>query len=196
MDDIFRVMSRGRVFSAMDLLWGFYQVRLREDSILYTAFATPDSLYEDLVTPMGVSSSPLGFNRLVQNIFSDQQDFCQTYFDGIFVFTSTGSIEDHLVVLEKVFERCKMQQLFIKLSKGTFCAAEIPCLGDRISWDDVRMDPPKSRTHSQLASAPDQAGIAVLLRDMCLRPALLSRLRSSPGPTHRAHEREESQRVY
>ncbi|KAE8985055.1 hypothetical protein PR002_g22752 [Phytophthora rubi] len=40
--DIYRAMAQGRVFSAIDLLWGFYQVRLREDSIPFTASATPD----------------------------------------------------------------------------------------------------------------------------------------------------------
>ncbi|KAG6614674.1 reverse transcriptase [Phytophthora cinnamomi] len=143
-DDIYRAMAQGRVFSAMDLLWGFYQVRLREDSIPFTAFATPDGLYEYLVTPMGVSSSPSCFNRLVQHIFADQQDFCRTYFDDIFVFTPSDSIDDHLAALEQVFERCKEQQLFIKLSKCTFCAEEIPCLGDRIGRDGVRMDPAKT----------------------------------------------------
>ncbi|GMF48637.1 unnamed protein product [Phytophthora fragariaefolia] len=137
-------MAQGRVFSAMDLLWGFYQVRLREDSIPFTAFATPDGLYEYLVTPMGVSRSPSCFNRLVQHIFADQQDFCRTYFDDIFVFTPSDSIDDHLAALEQVFERCKEQQLFIKLSKCTFCAEEIPCLGDRIGRDGVRMDPAKT----------------------------------------------------
>ncbi|KAE8904748.1 hypothetical protein PF010_g20295 [Phytophthora fragariae] len=93
---------------------------------------------------MGVSSSPSCFNRLVQHIFADQQDFCRTYFDHIFVFTPSDSIDDHLPALEQVFERCKEQQLFIKLSKCTFCAEEIPCLGDRIGRDSVRMDPAKT----------------------------------------------------
>ena len=58
-------------FSCMDLLWGFFQTRLEEQSIPYTAFSTPDGLYEYMVTPMGVSSSPSCFNRMVQHIFQD-----------------------------------------------------------------------------------------------------------------------------
>ncbi|GMF19938.1 unnamed protein product [Phytophthora fragariaefolia] len=57
-DEILRAMARGKIFSAMDLLWGFYQVRLDEKSIPCTAFATPDGIFEYLVTPMGISSSP------------------------------------------------------------------------------------------------------------------------------------------
>ncbi|OWY92347.1 hypothetical protein PHMEG_00038695, partial [Phytophthora megakarya] len=57
------------------------KVRLEENSIPYTAFATPDGLFEYLVTPMGISSRPSSFNRLVCAIFSDYNAFCQTYFD-------------------------------------------------------------------------------------------------------------------
>ncbi|GMF30442.1 unnamed protein product [Phytophthora lilii] len=55
-DDILRDLARGKMFSSMDLLWGFFQVKLREDSIPFTAFATPAGLYEYLVTPMGVAT--------------------------------------------------------------------------------------------------------------------------------------------
>ncbi|OWZ01386.1 reverse transcriptase [Phytophthora megakarya] len=144
-EEIYRAMAGGKLFSAMDLLWGFYQVRLREDSIPYTAFATPDGLYEYLVTPMGVSSSPSCFNRLVLSIFSDQRAFCQTYFDDIFVFTQSEEVGDHLAALEKVFQRCVDQNLYTKLSKCSFCATEIPCLGDFIGRDGVRMDPAKCK---------------------------------------------------
>ncbi|KAG2788566.1 hypothetical protein PC129_g16041 [Phytophthora cactorum] len=51
-DDILLDMDRGRLFFSMDLLWGFFQVMLREDATPYTAFATPDGLFEYLVTPM------------------------------------------------------------------------------------------------------------------------------------------------
>jgi hypothetical protein len=88
-DDIFDAMSRGRLFSSMDLLWGFYQVRLRERDIPYTAVATPDGLFEYLVTPMGLSSSPASFNRMIQHIFKDLGDVCQAYFDDLFVFTAS-----------------------------------------------------------------------------------------------------------
>ncbi|KAE9050480.1 hypothetical protein PR003_g11236 [Phytophthora rubi] len=64
-EDIYDAMANGRIFSAMDLLWGFFQVRLREQDIPYTAFSTPDGLFEYLVTPMGLSSSPSAFNRLI-----------------------------------------------------------------------------------------------------------------------------------
>ncbi|KAJ0392132.1 hypothetical protein P43SY_010819 [Pythium insidiosum] len=144
-EDIFDAMASGRIFSAMDLLWGFFQVRLRERDIPYTAFSTPDGLFEYLVAPMGLSSSPSAFNRLIQDVFKDQHEFCRAYFDDLFVFTKSDDMDEHLAALDKVLARCEEQQLCIKLSKCTFCSTEIPCLGDYIGRDGVRMDPDKIR---------------------------------------------------
>lgn len=90
-------------------------MKLVEESIPFTAFATPDGSFEYLVTPMGISSSPSSFNRLVQAVFSDLQSYCQTYFDGLFVFTCSDSIDDHLAALEKVLAMCAEQNLYIKI---------------------------------------------------------------------------------
>lgn len=133
-------MAKGQLFPALDLLWGFFQVRLRERDILYTAFLTPDGLFEYLVTPIGLSCSPSAFNRLVQTVFSGQREFFRAYFDDLFAFTATGSMEDHLAALDKVLARCEEQRLFVKRSKCTFWAEEIPCLGDYIGRQGIRTD--------------------------------------------------------
>ncbi|DAZ98937.1 TPA: hypothetical protein N0F65_001376, partial [Lagenidium giganteum] len=142
-DDIYDAMSLAWWFSAMDLLWGFFQVRMRERDIPFTAFSTPDGLFEYLVTPMGLSSSPSSFNRLIQSIFKDMARYCRGYFDDVFVFTSLRSIEDHAKAVDRVLQRCEDRQLYVKLSKCVFGAAEIPCLGDLVGRHGVRMDPAK-----------------------------------------------------
>ncbi|POM64296.1 Pol protein [Phytophthora palmivora] len=145
-DEILRTMSRGRIFSALDLLWGFFQVKLQKDSIPYTAFSTPDGLFACLVTPTGISSSPSCFNRLVPSTFKDFEDFCCTYFDDIFIFTQSENVDEHLVALRRVLQRHADQQLYVKIEKCIFCASEIPCLGDIVGVDGVRIDPAKAAT--------------------------------------------------
>jgi hypothetical protein len=93
-EDIYDAMSKGRMFSALDLLWGFFQVRLREQDIPYTAFSTPDGLFEYLMTPMGLSSSPSAFNRLMQSVFHDQRDFCRAYFDDLTSEFPANQVDD------------------------------------------------------------------------------------------------------
>ena len=83
----------------MDLLRGYYQVKLRESDIPFTAFSTPDGLFEYLVTPMGLSGSPGTFNHLLQKVFCDTM---RIYFDDMYVFTRSTNVADHIKVLDKV----------------------------------------------------------------------------------------------
>ncbi|KAF1315780.1 reverse transcriptase, partial [Globisporangium splendens] len=142
-EDTFDAMSGSYWFSCMDLLWGYYQVKLREQDIPFTAFSTPDGLFEYLVTPTGLSGSPGTFKRLLQRVFSDLRDVMRIYFDDNYVFTKSTNVQEHLEALDRVLHRCEEQQLYIKLSKCQFCVGEIPCLGDFVGRNGVHMDPDK-----------------------------------------------------
>ncbi|OWZ20261.1 Retrotransposon protein, Ty3-gypsy subclass, partial [Phytophthora megakarya] len=142
-EDTFDAMAGSYWFSCMDLLWGYYQVKLRESDIPFTAFSTPDGLYEYLVTPMGLSGSPGTFNRLLQKVFRDLRDVMRIYFDDIYVYTKSEDVDEHIAALDRVLKRCEEQKLYIKLSKCQFCVDEIPCLGDFVGRKGVRMDPDK-----------------------------------------------------
>ena len=142
-EDTFDAMSKGYWFSCMDLLSGYYQVKLREADIPVTAFTTPDGLYEYLVTPMGLSGSPGTFNRLLQKIFKKLNNICRVYFDDMYIYTEQTNVQKHVEALDKVLKCCEEQKLYIKLSKCQFCVEEIPCLGDFIGRNGVRMDPDK-----------------------------------------------------
>ncbi|OWZ09915.1 Pol Polyprotein [Phytophthora megakarya] len=146
-EESYRAMAGGKLFWAMDLLWVSIKYAFVKTKS-HTLRLPSRRLYEYFVTPMGVSSSPSCFNRLMLSIFSDQREFCQTYFDDIFVFTQSEEVNDHLSVLDKVFQRCVYQNLYIKLSKCTSSCLSVPsapCLGDFIGRDRVRMDPAKCK---------------------------------------------------
>lgn len=55
-----------KYFISLDLFTGFYQIPMSPGSIPYTAFVTPDGLYEFLRMPMGLSNSPSVFQRMFQ----------------------------------------------------------------------------------------------------------------------------------
>jgi hypothetical protein len=127
----------------MDLIWGYYQIKMKEEHIPYTAFATPDGLFEYLVMAMGTCGGPATMNRLAQKVFQDLRDIMRIYFDDIYIFTRSPDVNDHVRALDRVLKRCEEQKLYIKLSKCQFCVEEIPCLGDFIGRNGVRMDPDK-----------------------------------------------------
>lgn len=120
-EDTFEAMAGSRLFSCMDLLWGYYQVKLREQDIPFTAFSIPDWLFEYLVTPMDLSDSLGTFNRLLQKVFSNLREVMRIYFVDIYVFTKSDAVSKHLEALDKVLKRCEVQELYIKLSSVSLC---------------------------------------------------------------------------
>lgn len=94
---------------------------------------------------MGVSNAPATMHRLTSSLFKDLPH-TRSFYDDIYVFTKSKDINTHLRALRDVSEILKENKLYVKLSKRVFCAEEIPCLGDFIGRNGVRIDPDKVQT--------------------------------------------------
>ena len=69
-----RCTGGSTIRSLLDLKSGFHQVRVAEQDRAKTAFRTPSGLYQFTVMPMGTTTSPAVFQRIMQDIFSDLID--------------------------------------------------------------------------------------------------------------------------
>ncbi|KAF1331234.1 reverse transcriptase, partial [Globisporangium splendens] len=84
-DMILDGMVGSTVFSAIDLKDGFYQIRMRESDVPFTAVSTPSGmLWEWMVMPQGLKSAPATFNRMVTNVLRPLREFAPSYFGDIF----------------------------------------------------------------------------------------------------------------
>ena len=78
--------SSHTIFSALDLVDGYYQLLMRASDIPLRAASTPSGmLWEWLIMPQGLSNAPATFNRLVTQLFRANRGYAQTYFDDLFV---------------------------------------------------------------------------------------------------------------
>ena len=68
-----------KYFSKFDLKAGFWQVKMAEESIPWTAFTCPQGHYEWLVMPLGLKNAPALFQRKMQNIFNEYWSTLMTY---------------------------------------------------------------------------------------------------------------------
>ncbi|OWY92619.1 Retroelement, partial [Phytophthora megakarya] len=84
-------------------------------------------------------------HRLTSKLFRGLES-TKSFYDAIYIFTKSRSIEDHLSALRKTLDILRDNKLYVKLSKCVFCAEEIPCLGDFVGRNGVRMDPDKVQT--------------------------------------------------
>ncbi|GMF52940.1 unnamed protein product [Phytophthora fragariaefolia] len=141
-------MAGCTVFSALDMVDGYYQLLMRESDIPLTAVSNPSGmLWEWLVMPQGLSNAPATFNRLVTQLFRPMMHFVQTYFDDIFVHSRASAektvIEVHLDHLREVLLCMRENRLYANINKCIFGTEKIPFLGCFLGKDGVRADPEK-----------------------------------------------------
>lgn len=141
-DDLIDQLRGAKVFSALDLTQGYYQLRIAPEDVHKTAFVTPIGLYEYKVLPMGLSNSVSYFQRAMNTIFAPYiGKFMCVYLDDILIYSRTP--EEHLQHLESVFKVLAEKQLFIRMHKCTFNATEVKFLGHIVGNNQVKPDPKK-----------------------------------------------------
>ncbi|KAG3058960.1 hypothetical protein PI125_g25131 [Phytophthora idaei] len=139
------------LYSALDLVDGYYQLFMRACDVPLTAVSTPSGmLWEWLVMPQGLSNAPATFNRLVTQLFRPHRAYAQTYFDDIFIHSRAeqgkSDVENHVEHLRAVLECMHTNKLYADLDKCVFGAEEIPFRGCFIGKRGLRADPAKVKT--------------------------------------------------
>ncbi|KAG2927269.1 hypothetical protein PC117_g14646 [Phytophthora cactorum] len=147
-DVLLNNMAGCELYSALDLVDGYYQILMRESDIPLTSESTPSGmLWEWLVMPQGLSNSPATFNRLVTQLFRPLRAYAQTYFDDIFVHSRAEdgktAMEGHLGHLRRVLEVMRANKLYANIDQCVFASPEIKVLGCFVSNVGVRADPEK-----------------------------------------------------
>ena len=124
-DDIISSI-RGNVFSSLDLKEGFWQVPVHPDTRPLTAMATPWGLYEYCRMPFGLKNAPPTFQRLMNEVLRGL-DKVRVYLDDIVVYTDT--YEEHIMVLDSVFQRLHKYGLIINEQKTSLFTQTLHYLG-------------------------------------------------------------------
>ena len=139
-----------KVYSKFDLKSGYWQIKLEEKSIQYTAFTAPGGLYEWTVMPFGLKNAPGIFQRRMDRVFGDYKDFCIVYIDDVLVFSR--NLEEHYEHLEKIAEVFVAEGMILSEKKVEWAKSKINFLGLEIEGNKEVLQP---HIAEKLRSFPD-----------------------------------------
>lgn len=92
--------------------------------------------------PFGLTNAPATFQGIMNIIFAKLlRKGVLVFMDDILVYSST--LEDHVSLLQQVFDILRTHQFFIKLAKCAFAKQEVEYLGHCISAHGVATEPSK-----------------------------------------------------
>lgn len=160
--DVLDQLGKCKYFTTLDLASGFHQIEVNPADVCKTAFSVEHGHYEYLRMPFGLRNAPATFQRAINNILTGLQgEICLVYLDDIIIYSS--DLQDHLIRLDKVFQRLRNHNLKIQPDKCEFLRKEVCYLGHIITTDGVKPNPEKIRCVTEFQQPRNQKQIKQFL---------------------------------
>jgi len=87
-----------KIFTKIDLKWGYNLIRIKEGDEWKMAFRTRYGLYEYLVMPFGLANAPVTFQNMINEVVRDLIDQrVVAYMDQILIYSPTEDEHVHIV---------------------------------------------------------------------------------------------------
>jgi len=136
-------MGSKRVFTKMDLRWGYNNVQIKEGDEWKAAFTIHAGLFEPVVMFFGITNSPATFQAMMNKILRDMinKGKVAAFVDDVLVGTEME--EGHNEVVDEVLRRLEENDLYIKPKKYVWKARKVPFLGVVMGEGKVEMEEDK-----------------------------------------------------
>jgi len=148
--DILDRVGKRKVFTKLNLRWGYNNVRIKKGDKWKAVFIMHIRAYKPTVMYFGLTNSPATFQMIMNDLFQDliNQGDMVTFIDNILVATDTEERHDELV--EEIYKRLEENDLFVKLEKCKWKVRKVEFL--EVGPKGVEIQKRKGRRSSQLAS--------------------------------------------
>ncbi|KAF8688050.1 hypothetical protein RHS03_09822, partial [Rhizoctonia solani] len=131
-NDLMAQLCSTKIFTKLDLWWGYNNVWVKEGNKWKTAFCTKYSLYKSLAMTFGLTNAPAAFQYFMNKLFKDLLDVCVIiYLDDILIYSKDDV--SHTQHVHEVLWHLKDNQLFCKASKCMFHVTTMEYLGIIVS---------------------------------------------------------------
>ena len=115
--DVLENIRTKKVFTKMDLRWGYNNVRIKEGDEWKAVFTTPEGSFEPTVMFFGLTNSPAMFQAMMNELLRDLTNTGKVavFIDDVIVRTETEEGHDELVA--EVIKRLEENDLYVKPEK-------------------------------------------------------------------------------
>jgi len=115
--DLINSIRKKKVFTKMDLRWGYNNVRIKEGNEWNAAFSMPKWSFEPTVMFFGLTNSPATFQAMMNDLLRDlvEEEKVAVFIDDIMIAMEME--EEHDKIMEEVLMRLEKNNLFIKPEK-------------------------------------------------------------------------------
>jgi hypothetical protein len=138
-DSIFGLKGT-KFFTSIDLVRGYYQIPIDEQSRQLTAFSTPRNHWQFKRLSFGLTNAPAAFQREIQAVLSSfPSNKVIAYIDDILIMSS--DFEEHLSLVHKVLQTLQNYNIKIKPTKCDWFVSQVRFLGHIVSQSGIKKTP-------------------------------------------------------
>ena len=115
--DVLENIGIKKVFTKMDLRWGYNNIRIKEGDKWKAVFMMPEGSFEPTMMFFGLTNSPATFQAMMNELLINLTNTGKVavFIDDVIVGTETEEGHDELVV--EVIKRLEENNLYVKLEK-------------------------------------------------------------------------------
>ena len=141
--DLIDSIGKKKMFTKMDLCWGYNNVRIKEGDEWKAAFSMPEESFEPTVMFIGLTNSLTMFQAMMNDLLRDLvvEEKVVVFIDDVMIAMETE--EGHDEIVEEVLRRLEENDLFVKLEKCMWKVKEVGFVRVIIREDGVRMEKEK-----------------------------------------------------
>ena len=137
--DVLENIGTKKLFTKMDLRWGYNNVRIKEGDEWKAAFMMPEGLFEPTVMFFRLMNSSATFQAMMNELLRDLINIGKVaaFIDDVIVGTETEEEYDKLVA--EVIKRLEENDLYVKLEKCRWKVREVGFLGVVIESEGIKI---------------------------------------------------------
>ena len=141
--DLVDSMGNKKLFTKMDLQWGYNNVRIKEGDEWKAAFTTHVGSFEPVVMFFGMTNSPAMFQGMMNEIMRDliNEGKVAVFVDDVLV--GTDSEEGHDEIVAEVLKWLEENDLYVKPEKCSWKTSKVNFLGVIMGQGKIEMEEEK-----------------------------------------------------